>query len=236
MIKIAIVDDEQTEINILRHYYEDMAGDLKEELDIHEFLSGEELLKGYDCSYDLVCLDIDMDGKDGISIAKEIRCLDEQVLIIFVTNMAQMAIKGYEVRALDFLLKPVEYYPFVMKIRNAINIINNKKSRNIVINTTKGLQKISTNELYYAEVNGHYLYYHTADGIYSQKTTLKELEDKLTGLSFKRCNNCYLVNLKYVDCVNKDELKINGEWLKISRPRKKEFLQSLANYMGGLSL
>ena len=62
---------------------------------------------------------------------------------------------------------------------------------------------------------------------------MREVEEKLNGMSFKRCNNCYLVNLKYVDGVRKDDLLIAGEVLKISRPRKKEFLQALGTYMGG---
>ena len=145
-----------------------------------------------------------------------------------------MAILGYEVRALDFILKPVNYYSFAMKIRNAFDLINSRKSRNIILNTQNGIQKISTSDLYYAEVDGHYLSYHTKVGVFRQKVSLKELEEKLTGLSFKRCNNCYLVNLKYVDGVDRDDIQIHGDWLKISRPRKKEFLQSLANYMGGV--
>lgn len=236
MIKVAVTDDEQKERELLLQYYKSIQKELKIEIEVDTFSSGEELLKNYDSSYDLVCLDIDMEGRDGIDTAKEIRRQDGRVIIIFITNMAQMAIRGYEVQALDFVLKPINYYSFVMKMRTALNIINNKKSKNIVIPTADGVQRILTNQLYYAEVNGHYLYYHTVEGIFKQKATMKELEDRLSGLSFKRCNNCYLVNLEYVDCVSKDELKIGGEWLKISRPRKKEFLQSLANYMGGVQI
>ena len=147
-----------------------------------------------------------------------------------------MAIRGYEVRALDFILKPVNFYSFSMKIQNAISMIQNKKSKTIVISTMNGVVRFSTNELYYAEVDGHYIYYYTKDGSYKQKQSMKELEDLLAGLSFKRCNNCYLVNLKYVDAVDRDDVKVGGEWLKISRPRKKEFLQALANYMGGIKI
>lgn len=236
MIKIAIADDELRERRILDKYYKELQEELCEELDVHLYKSGEALLEEYDSSFDLVCLDIDMNGKDGISIAKEIRLLDSQVIIFFITNIAQMAIRGYEVQALDFVVKPVNYYSFAMKMQSAFNIIKNKKSRNIVINTQHGMQKISTDVLYYVDVEGHYVTYHTADSIYRQKTSLREVETKLEGLSFKRCNNCYLVNLKFVDCVGKDEIQINGEWLRISRPRKKDFLQSLANYMGGISI
>lgn len=236
MVKIAVVDDELHERETMSQYYKELQRELRTELDVSFFASGDEFLSKYKGSYDLICLDIDMEGRDGISTAKEIRKMDDRVTIIFITNMAQMAIRGYEVQALDFVLKPVNYYSFAMKMRNAFHIIGNKKSRNIVIPTTNGMQRISTDDLYYAEVNGHYLYYHTAGEVFRQKATMKELEDKLEGLSFKRCNNCYLVNLKYVDCVNKDDLKIGGEWLKISRPRKKEFLQALANYMGGIDI
>jgi DNA-binding LytR/AlgR family response regulator len=236
MIKIAVVDDEQMERDTLKRYYLDLQQEICEELEVLLYSSGEDLLDKYDYSFDMICLDIDLPGKDGISMAKELRKIDEQVILLFVTNMAQMAVKGYEVQALDFIVKPINYYSFAMKMKNAINIINNKKHKNIIISTPGGFQKVSTSELYYVEVRGHYLYYHTLNGVFRQKASLKELEGNLTGLSFKRCNNCYLVNLRYIDLVDKDELQIAGEWLKISRPRKKEFLQSLANYLGGIRL
>ncbi len=234
MIKIAIVDDEKQERDIMVEYYKRIQQEIAEEVSAICFSSGENLLKDYDYSYDIVCLDIDMDGMDGIRTAKKLREKDMDVIIIFITNMAQMAIRGYEVQALDFIVKPVNYFSFAMKIKNAVNIINNGKNRNIMISTVSGIQKISTNELLFAEVEGHYLYYHTVKGVFRQKSSLSELESKLKGLSFKRCNNCYLVNLKCVDSVSKDDLKIGDICLKISRSKKKEFLQALANYIGGL--
>jgi len=235
-MKIAVVDDDPNELNTLKEYFKHLHMEIRDEMDVHCYASGKEFICTYDYSFDLICLDINMPEMNGISTAQYIRSRDEEVIIIFVTNMAQMAIKGYEVRALDFLVKPVNYYSFAMKMRSVINIINNKKSKSFIITTSNGIQKISTNELYFAEINGHYLYYHTSGGTFKQKSTLKELEGKLKGLSFKRCNNCYLVNLKYVESINKDDVKVGGEWLKISRPKKKEFLQSLGNYMGGAKL
>ncbi len=235
MIKVCIVDDEQKERDMLREFFNRLQIENHEEILVQEFSDGESLLEQYDFSCDIICLDIELDGKNGIDTAKDIRKIDENVIILFITNMAQMAIKGYEVRALDFIVKPVNYYPFSVKMRSVINLVNSRKARNIVLTVPGGIRKISTDQLYYTEVNGHYLYYHTVDGIYKQKASMKDLEDKLTGLSFKRCNNCYLVNLKYVDSVNKDDVQIAGEWLKISRSRKREFLQALANYMGGVS-
>lgn len=236
MIKVAVVDDEQKALDILCDFFQKLQAEVREEISVSTFTSGEAVLAEYDHTFDLICLDIDMSGRSGMEIAREIRRRDGQVIILFITNMAQMAIQGYEVRALDFIVKPVSYYSFSMKLRGAANMIKKQKKRNILIQTAGGVRKISTDQLYYAEVNGHYLSYHTPQGVFRQKASLKELEDKLEGFSFKRCNNCYLVNLKYVDCVNKDDIQIAGEWLKISRPRKREFLQALANYMGGIDI
>lgn len=235
MIKVGIVDDEQKERDTLREFFRRLQKENHEEIVVQEYSDGESLMEQYDFSCDLICLDIELGGKSGIDTAKEIRKIDENVILIFITNMAQLAIRGYEVQALDFIVKPISYYPFSIKMRSVINLVNSRKNINIVLTIPGGIQKISTDQLYYTEVNGHYLYYHTSNGIFKQKASMKELEDKLEGLSFKRCNNCYLINLKYVDSVNKDDVQIAGEWLKISRSRKREFLQALANYMGGIA-
>ncbi len=236
MIKIAVIDDEQEERRHLQKCFEQFEKENEKKLEVKTFTSGDSFLQEFDHSYDLICLDIDMDGTNGIDTAKKIREKDKEVLIFFVTNMAQMAIRGYEVRALDFIIKPVNYYSFAMKLQNALDMIANHKVKNIVLAVPGGMQIISTEELFYVEVDGHYLQYHTRNGEFRQKASLKDLEEQLNGLSFKRCNNCYLVNLKYVNGVENEDVILYGERLKISRPRKKEFLQALANYMGGIEI
>ena len=87
MIRIAVIDDEKEEQERLMGYYQRLREEVHEDLDIHTYLSGDEFLREQDTSFDLICLDIDMDGLDGISTAKEIRKNDEQVIIIFVTQI-----------------------------------------------------------------------------------------------------------------------------------------------------
>lgn len=233
-MKAAIIDDEVRDQDRLAECFKRIRAELKEPMEVQKFLSGEEFLRAKDDSFDLICLDIDMKGKNGIQIAKEIRKNNTQVFIIFITNMAQMAIRGYEVQAFDFILKPVNYFSFSMKIKNLANLVNSRKTKKIIITTENGMRRITTDELLYVEVNGHYLYYHTGNEVLKKKMTMKDAEKELEQYSFCRCNNCYLVNLKYVECVERDDVNVGGVWLKISRPRKKEFLQALANYMGGI--
>lgn len=235
MIKIAIVDDEIQECRTLKQFFQDFQKEVRSEFEIDIFCSGEEFLIETQKVYDLICLDIEMKEIDGIRTAKEIRKRGDTAVIIFITNLAQMAIRGYEVQAIDFVLKPLNYYSFAIKMHNIVEMIRSRKVRTIVISSGTTVQKVTTDQLLYVEVEGHNLYFHTSEKVYTQKASLKELEQKLEGLTFKRCNHCYLVNLQYVNAVRKDEIKVGNEWLKISRPRKKEFLQSLTNYMGGIN-
>lgn len=135
MIKVAVVDDEQKEREGLQEFFHTLQKEVNEEIEVVLFPDGEKLLEGYDASWDLICLDIELGGTDGILIAKKLRKLDSKVILIFVTNMAQMAIRGYEVRALDFLVKPVNYYSFSLKMRSVINMIKRRKNRSIVLQT-----------------------------------------------------------------------------------------------------
>ena len=211
MISVAIVDEEYKERENLRGFFALAQKKIQEPITAELFSSGEQFLSVSGKRFDLICLDIDMTGKNGIEIAREIRRTEQEVIIIFITNLAQMAIRGYEVRAFDFILKPVNYNAFYMKIRSVVSIIRAKKEKFLVVPTAEGMERFSTGELIYAEVNGHYLYFHTTRGVFKQKGSLREVEEKLNGMSFKRCNNCYLINLKYVTCISDNKLFLTTE-------------------------
>lgn len=233
MLRVAIVDDEQEIRQSLEEYFKRLGQELRLNLKVWTFFSGDQFLTER-MPFDLVCLDIEMPEMDGLELAARIRKTDEQVVIVFITYLAQMAIRGYEVRALDFLVKPVNYSSFSMKMLNVLKLLEKRKCRNLAVLTVDGLRKISTEELYYVEVQGHYLYYHTRKGTFRQKASLKEVEEELKGLSFTKCNQCYLVNLRYASAVSKDEVQVAEDWLKISRPKKKSFMTALADYIGGV--
>ncbi len=240
MIKIAVVDDDLNEQKKLSDMFIRLGDEIELELSVDVFSDRNSFLAGYDKSYVMLCLDIELSTEDdqdnGIELAREIRQVDSDVMIIFITNLAQMAIKGYEVRAFDFIVKPVNYGDFAMKMRSALGFCLGHRAENFKVQTERGFVMISSDELYYIEVSGHYIFYHTKNQVYRQKGTLKEIEGKISELPFKRCNNCYLINLKYVSGVDKDDVIVGGDRLKISRPKKREFLQAIAEYMGGKML
>lgn len=233
MVRIAIAEDDPSYRATLEDYLDRYRRENGLEAEVTTFSDGLALTEGYRPVYDLLLLDIEMPLLDGMTAAEKIRAVDEKVLIIFITNMAQYAIKGYQVDALDYVLKPVSYYAFAMKLKKALRILADRTGKQLLLSAGGNLQRLSSAELYYAEVADHQLHYHTAQGDFTATGTLRELERELAGEPFVRCNSCYLVNLAHVSGVKKDVAVVDGRELKISRPKRKEFLQALSDYYGG---
>ena len=233
MLSIAIVDDVRSEAEYLASFVERYGNENNEKMKIARFKSGFDFLDGYKAVYDAVFLDIEMPDIDGMAAARKLREFDNDIIIIFVTNIAKYAIQGYSVGALDYLLKPPKYADIKMRM----NIISKRKRLNdysIVIPYQGGERKLTSGEIVYVESRGHDIIFHTdGDEILWKGTTLKRVESELTEHGFYRCNNCYLVNLRYCTEIKDNSVMVNGEELQISRARKKGFMVALVNALWG---
>ena len=233
MLRIAIVEDTLSDRSHLKELIGRYAQECGEECSVTEFPDGPAFLSAYQPVYDLVLLDVEMPVMDGLKTARELRALDSSVLVMFVTNMAQYALNGYEVDALDYVLKPVSYYAFALKLKKAQRILRERSQACLLLPFDDGLRRVPVSSILYIEVADHKLCYHTYEGSSVVTGSLKVLERKLAKHHFARCNNCYLVNLIHVCSVTPDEVRVEDTPLKISRPRRKEFMQALSDYYGG---
>lgn len=231
MVRIAIVEDEQ-------HYAQELTGYLKayekeydEKFTITVYQDGDGILVEYKAQFDIILMDIQMKFVDGMTAAEEIRKRDSEVVIMFITNMTQYAIRGYEVDALDYMVKPVEYFSFSQKLTRAIDRMRNRSRNFISIPVKDGIQKLDIASVYYVESQGHTLIYRTKNKTYTSRGVMKELEEALLPYGFFRSNKGYLVNMKYVDGIQEGCCVIEEEKLPISRAKKKAFMEALVNYM-----
>lgn len=229
MIRLAIVEDDKEYASILKEYADKYAKENNIALKIDLFSDGTEIAEDYHPVWDLIFLDVEMPHMNGIAAAKVIRKMDQTVLIMFITNMAQFAIKGYEVDALDYVLKPLNYPVFSMKFRKAVRILESRPTASIVLSVSGDPLKLDISDIRYVEVFDHNLVYHTVDGDYQTLDSLGKLESVLPD-SFVRCNRSYLVNLQYVDGVKDNYVLIGQDKLKIGRTRKTEFMQKLSDF------
>ena len=155
------------------------------------------------------------------------------MLLIFITNMAQYAIKGYAVGALDYVLKPVPYFAFSQQLQKAVNQLAKRTRHYLAVPVDGGMRRLDAATIYYIESEGHRVHFYTEDGDFSAPGALKALEEKLAGRLFARCNNGYLVNLAQVSGVQQNTVQVGPHGLQISRPKRRAFLAALADYIGG---
>lgn len=233
MIQVAIVEDDASARAKIRECLDYVSAENQIVFDIHEFSSGFSFIGQYEPEYDIVFMDIDMPGMNGMDAARAFRRMDTNVVLIFVTNMAQYAISGYEVDALDFVLKPINKYSFALKVKRAVARTTKHTDDYITIKTDGGIHRERIAAVKYLEMDGHYVIYHTTSGNYAEYSTLKDAEAKINRPYFVRCNRSFLVNLRHVKSLQKDVIIVDGDELAISRPQRKAFLEALAEYMGG---
>ena len=235
MYRIAIVDDDREFVEELKKYINQYGQEEGQEFEISAFCDGAKILENYAPTYDLILLDIEMPKVNGMDAAEKIREMDENVVLMFITNMAQYAIRGYSVGALDFVMKPISYYTFSMKIKRALKRVRKKELAPVLLTLSNGVKKLEVRQIYYLEVQNRMLHYYTDEGEFVVWGSLLSAESILPSDVFAKCNHWYLVNLMHVTEVRKNTASVGPFELEISRRNRSVFLEALTKYMGGNS-
>ena len=180
-------------------------------------------------------LDIGLPGKDGLTFAREIRQLGFTAEIVFVTNHTGLSIKGYDVHALDYIVKPID----AVRINETLNY--HMKRNHIYSQETivlpKGFSKQNTyyvNEILYAEACNHNVVICTFDKKESYALAFSEIERKLPSDKFRRCHRGYIVNIQANKGLNKNTITlVDGQQILVSSTYFKDIKEALVALRGG---
>ena len=234
MINIGICEDElHYRVNI-----KDMLGDILSTYSInykiYEFSSGEELLSNYPKDLDILIMDIQMKIINGMDTARKIREFDQNLEIIFMTSFSEFMQEGYEVKAYRYILKPISERKISRNILPCINEIIKKKNNYLTINVKNYVDRIKIDSIVYIETDRPNILIYTNDNKYTTKMSISKIDKILREHGFFRCHNSYIVNLKLVESMNSNTLKIGEKYIPISKYRVKELKLALTNILGDI--
>lgn len=231
MLQLAVCDDEKV-------FRSDLRKILGTELElcgidyhISEFTSGEELIAGLekaDCQ--ILFLDIEMKGIDGVETARRLRETKRQMEIIFVTSYADFVFQGYEVRALNYILKPYEPEKIAAVLHTAPEALDIEAEKYYVIDQRGGSIRVPLSSVKYFSSERRTVHAVTTEREYTFYEKLSDLETELPD-TFVRIHNRYLVHLKYLEAVRQNTAVVDGEELPVSRSCKSGLSIAFAKYM-----
>lgn len=229
---IAIVDDELSEAITLKAMTEEALALQRETADIRVFCDAEAFVRGYAGQTDLILLDIQMPGIDGMTCAERIRERDANVLLIFVTSMIQYAVQGYRVDAMDYIVKPVTPPLLEHALSRALRRLRRQAPHMLTVKAADGLRSLPVESILYAEAVNHRVVLHTETEAIPCAQTLLSLEETLLQNGFFRCHSAFVVSLSRVERVSGNDLFVAGKALPISKHRRKDFMQALSAQWG----
>lgn len=234
-MKIAIVDDE----SVIREQITDMVVKQIPDCIVDTYETGEHfLLAGR--GYALVFLDIQMEGRNGIDIARVLRKYQEDVVIIFITGIKKYVFEAFDVGAFHYLLKPVKERKFAEVFERAVREIENRRSLReepFFIKTKNRSYTMKKESVLYIESRGKKVEIHTKKEVIEIYGSMSELEREL-GEGFYRCHRGYLVNMAHIAEYDNNSISLgNGEIVYLAKERYGDFVKSYMRYLrnGGIT-
>ena len=228
-LNIAICDDEE----IIREQIKELTEKEKSGLCMELYETGDALLASGK-QFDIVFLDIQMEGTDGIETAKRLRQRDEDTILIFITGIREYVFEAFDVAAFHYLLKPIEEEKFREVFRRAGRELEKRKSKRretVFIKTRNRSFSLEKDSILYIESRGKKVEIHTTGETIEAYASMNEMEGQLGG-GFFRCHRGYLVNMAYVAEYDSGSITLNnGECVYLAKEKYGEFVKAYMRYL-----
>ncbi|MBO4990288.1 MAG: response regulator transcription factor [Clostridia bacterium] len=232
MFKFAIVEDNEADAQTLENNLKESLKAMNVGCTVEKFGNAESF-RGDGREYDVIFLDIEMPGMNGMALAEKIRAANSESGIVFVTNMIRYAVQGYAVAPIDYIVKPIERYDFGITMKRVLDFCTRKNDLDsILVKTGQGVRKVCCNQIRYIDVTLHHIIFHTDTEDLDMWGTLGDVEEKLPNPPFFRLSSSCIVNLSYVKNIKGYDVDVGGTVLRVARSKKRALLAALAEYYG----
>ncbi|MCL2774065.1 MAG: LytTR family DNA-binding domain-containing protein [Oscillospiraceae bacterium] len=234
-IKIAICDDEAKQTQYVKSVVGNWAEQNRVQIQTDMFDSAEnfKLALADNKDFDILLLDIQMGGQNGVELAKDLRKTDEKLIIIFITALPDFIYDGYDVSALHYLMKPVQENKLRETLDKAYKNLTQAK-KFLIINSDGKDYRILFDDILYIESLKHYVKISTSDGKeYETRRNIGDIENELDN-SFFKCQRSYIVMLKHIQYISKNDVLLdNGKTISLSRNIYKDLYSAFIKYFKG---
>jgi DNA-binding LytR/AlgR family response regulator len=224
-IRIACCDDEPQCLEQFKAIITDWSASLSDTVEVVFFSDGQALLRGWNAlgPFHIVLLDIMMPGVNGYDIARRIRDLDDEVLLVFLTGIKEYVFRGYEVSAFRYLLKPIAGSKLADVLDRALERLRETGGDRLMIRCGNELTCLSPEDLLYVECIKHYARIVTM-GLESKcRSRMSDMEHALAGPTIIRCHRAYLINLLHAVRINDEDILMrDGKVIPMARSKRKE--------------
>lgn len=234
MLTVSIFEDIASHAKQLNNAVSQWADETKQEVRFVCCCDGRELTSSIIAQSDILFLDIELPGADGIALARTIREQNEEIPIVFVTNHTQYVFKGYTVQAFRYLLKPVAPDECAACMQRALRYHESKGSRFLTISFRNGTEQLPIRSVLYIEADDHYINIFTTNGVRRYHKRLSELAEQLEGTPLLRCHRSYIVNGSHIYTVEDAHAVLDDRsCVPISRAAMPAILSYLSQNIGG---
>lgn len=231
-INIAVCDDEHQQAEYTKMLVNRWANDNNIPINIEMFGSAEHFKAAWDENkrFDILLLDIQMSGQNGVELAREIRLSDAKLAIIFITGFADYMSEGYDVSALHYLMKPIKENKLFEVLDKAMINIENETEKILAVSINREDIFIPHRDIIYIESSLHYIIINTKKEQYKVKMPLAEIEENLGGGFFK-CTRSFIVGLRYIRRISKAEVILtNGVSVPLGRGLYQDINKAFIKY------
>jgi DNA-binding LytR/AlgR family response regulator len=209
-ITVAIVDDEAAQIELLSQLVAAWAKERSQAVRVSGFLGSAafEFALADAGAFDILLLDVQMPGTDGMELARRLRASGHNAQIVFISGFAEWLPQGYDVDALNYLLKPVKQPQLFSVLDKAAERVA-REPRYVLLNADGEVQKQDVDSIVYAEAFSHYIELHTLNAVLTLRMPMKELEI-LLGEGFLRCHRSYLAGVRHIMSISRCDVTLTG--------------------------
>lgn len=230
--RVALVDDEDTQLQLLKKMLKTYGDQQNIDFQFLTFESAEAFLFHFeeDKAFDLLILDIEMGEMNGMELARHLRAHNHDIRLLFVTGYTEYIGQGYEVSAMDYVLKPVDKNKF-FQVLDRFKKISPEKNTYVFVETVDGMSRLSLNDILYLEANKHQTILATMEGVIETKESFSHFESSLPTDKFVKTHRSYLVNLAHVKRVARQDVIMDDETIvPIARRKIKNVNQAFIDY------